>query len=236
MLSIDRFEGKFAICIDEQQKVLQVPVASIPAAAKEGDLISQTSDGYRIESDVSLQHRQTNTSRLSKIASGSRRKGIITALKSAASPLSASFLAERFHVSRQVIVGDIALIRASGEPVLATPQGYLMQHQHQGFIQTIACRHCGDQMLEELYTIVDFGGVLLDVIVEHPLYGQISGQLQISSRYDADQFYQRLHQADAIPLSTLTGGIHLHTVCCPDRLIFDKILESLRRSGILLDN
>ena len=90
-------------------------------------------------------------------------------------------------------------------------------------------------MQEELYAMVDQGCTVRDVIVEHPLYGQITGSLHVSSRYDVDQFIEKCRQSEARPLSDLTGGIHLHTVICPDEDTYRRVKTSLRNLGFLFE-
>ena len=90
-------------------------------------------------------------------------------------------------------------------------------------------------MEAELNAMVDQGCTVLDVIVEHPIYGQLTGPLQLASRYDVAQFLARCSQPDARPLSELTEGIHLHTLSCPDEAAFDRVRQELRRLGILLE-
>jgi len=159
-----------------------------------------------------------------------RRQAILEILHSASTPISASALATRFSVSRQVIVGDIALLRAAGSEISATPRGYVIQRSLGGLIQQVACRHSGADMEAELNAMVDNGCTVLDVIVDHPVYGQITGPLQLSSRYDVQQFIARCTQ----PLSRLTEGIHLHTLSCPDEASYQRTLRSLDSLGFLL--
>ena len=83
--------------------------------------------------------------------------------------------------------------------------------------------------------MVDQGCTVLDVIVEHPLYGQLTGPLQISNRYEVGQFLSRCRQSEALPLSELTEGIHLHTLSCPDEAAFQRARQALRELGILLE-
>lgn len=167
-----------------------------------------------------------------------RRTAISEALRTAEKPVSASVLARRYQVSRQIIVGDIALLRAAGERIFATPRGYVYDAGHNdsgALVRTIACRHHGEKaLIEELYTVVDLGGEVLDVIVEHAVYGQLIGQLQIRSRFDVDAFVEKLNQHRAAPLSSLTEGIHLHTLSCPSEEVFSRIQKALRESGMLL--
>ena len=150
-------------------------------------------------------------------------------------PVSATALAAQCGVSRQIIVGDVALLRAGGLGVLATPRGYvLMRGEKDAQTYTIACRHGRDRLAEELYAVVDNGGALLDVIVDHAVYGQLSGRLHIFSRYDADEFLRKLSSNEASPLSSLTDGIHLHTLSCPSPECFTRICAVLREKGLLI--
>ncbi len=165
--------------------------------------------------------------------SGGRRKALAERLRGAQGPLSAAALARELRVSRQVIVGDVALLRAGGLDVIATPRGYVLPRPPAGVACTLVCRHRPDQMEEELNTIVDQGCTVLDVIVEHPIYGQITGPLQLSNRYEVSQFLARCQAQEAAPLSQLTEGIHLHTVLCPDEDAARRARDALARAGIL---
>jgi transcriptional regulator of NAD metabolism len=163
-----------------------------------------------------------------------RRKEICDVLNTASQPVSASALAARFSVSRQIIVGDIALLRASGAEISATPRGYIFSQVPSGIVRRVACRHDAASMQLELYTMVDEGCTVLDVIVDHPIYGQLTGPLQISNRHEVDLFTERCAQFDAQPLSALTEGIHLHTLSCPDEDSLLRVRNALERLGILL--
>ncbi len=163
-----------------------------------------------------------------------RRKKIADILQTASTPVSASSFAQMLGVSRQLVVGDIALLRAAGAPILATPRGYVLENIAQtGILCTVACRHSAKAIAEELYTVVDCGCTVLDVIVEHPVYGQLLGQLQISSRYDADMFCDALQKNEAQPLCHLTGDVHLHTLRCPSAAHKARVLEALSEKGFL---
>ena len=166
----------------------------------------------------------------------SRRQAILDRLRTADRPVSASALAAGLNVSRQIIVGDIALLRAGGAEISATPRGYVLPRATDGITRTIACRHTLAQTGQELDILVDNGCTVLDVIVEHPVYGQLTGQLQISSRYDVEQFLARIRDSDAAPLSLLTGGLHLHTLCCPNEDAYTRACAALKADGLLLDD
>ena len=167
-----------------------------------------------------------------------RRENILEELRRGGAPVSAGVLARKLKVSRQVIVGDIALLRAANQPITATPRGYLLENEAARpgeLIRTIACRHDREGIARELYAVVDNGCGVLDVIVEHAVYGQISGRLQVFSRFDADDFIRRLEKSRALPLCDLTGGVHLHTVSCPGEDAFRRVLEKLKQEDILFE-
>ena len=81
--------------------------------------------------------------------------------------------------------------------------------------------------------MVDNGCTVVDVIVEHAIYGQISGRLDLSSRYDVAQFVEKLSTEDAPPLSSLTGGVHLHTLLCPDEDAYQRVCSQLEKENLL---
>ncbi len=167
------------------------------------------------------------------MTSAERRSAIEYRLRQATSPVSATALAKEFHVSRQVIVGDVALLRAGGLDVQATPRGYVLGAEPSGVTATLACVHDRAGMERELTAIVDNGGEVVDVIVEHAVYGQLTGQLRLRSRHDVAQFMVKVQ--DASPLSALTDGIHLHTVRCPDGETLERVTQVLKQEGFLLE-
>lgn len=165
-----------------------------------------------------------------------RREEILVLLREADEPMSATAIAARFSVSRQIIVGDIALLRAAGAQILATPRGYLMEPVNKsGQIEKrIAACHTNERMGEELYTIVDLGGTVVDSTVEHSIYGEICVPLHLSSRFEVDAFLEKCQTSGARPLCDLTGGVHLHTIRCADAETMARIEEALRKKGFLV--
>lgn len=164
-----------------------------------------------------------------------RRNGILSYLKQAEGAVSATVLAKQFSVSRQIIVGDVAILRAGGVDVSATPRGYILQipAKKKSVLRKIVCFHTGSQMEEELNLCVDHGCKVLDVIVEHPVYGELSGVLELSTRYDVKQFVNKVAEESAHSLCELTDGIHLHTLECPDESAFERVKEALGAAGLL---
>lgn len=165
-----------------------------------------------------------------------RRTQILQMLKDQTSPLSGTALADAFHVSRQVIVQDIALMRAENHPILSTNRGYLYHRTDSvGLLpkRVVSVRHTTEQVLEEFMTILELGGKILDVVVEHELYGQIRVDLMIESQQDAQEFYEKLMQSKDEPLKILTGDCHYHTIAAPSEKLLDLIEQALQKDGFL---
>lgn len=165
-----------------------------------------------------------------------RREKILAILEQTRTPLSASALAGQLGVSRQIVVGDVALLRAGGRKILATPRGYLLEGAGSCTITLACCHDSWEKMLEEFYAVVDQGGRVEDVTVENPLYGQITGQLRIGTRHEAQEFVRRANQEpDGLLLNMAAGGVHLHTISAPDRESLERIRQALAQAGILYE-
>jgi hypothetical protein len=157
-------------------------------------------------------------------------------LQGAKEPIPGSRLAKELGVSRQVIVQDIALLRAVDRNILSTNKGYVFfQSAQDGVARALHVKHKNAQIEDELNTIVDCGGNVQDVIVEHPIYGQISVDLIIKSRADVVNFVEQVKKYQTKPLNTLTDGEHFHTVNAESERVLDRIEEALRQKGYLLD-
>lgn len=168
--------------------------------------------------------------------SNARRSAIIDVLKKSKTPITGTDLSEHFDVSRQIIVQDIAIIRASGTNVIATSSGYILPQKtdRKKIIKTFVSKHIGfDRMEEELYIVVEYGGKVIDVIVEHPVYGEIVGTLHLSTIEDVDAFIKKVKETGAKPLSILTEGDHFHTIEVPSEKIYDLIMAELREKGFI---
>ena len=165
-----------------------------------------------------------------------RRVGIISFLERQSGPVSGSELARQFGVSRQVIVQDVALLRAENRNILSTNKGYVLHHPHEkqkGYTAVITVEHTAEQTLEEMRTIVDYGGAMLDVFIDHELYGQIRANLVINDVEDAQEFCDKLENSKSEFLKELTEGGHYHTITAPSKKILEMIRKELREKGIL---
>jgi hypothetical protein len=172
-----------------------------------------------------------------KINTELRRNELLSKLKKSHQAVTGSELAEEFGVSRQVIVQDIALLRAKGEKIIATSQGYYYEDNlgMQTIRASIACKHSdGQELRDELTTIVNYGGRIVDVKVEHPIYGELIGNLMISTLEDVEKFLDNYRFNDTSLLSELTEGVHLHTIEVVNKQVLDLIKEKLAEKSLLL--
>lgn len=167
-----------------------------------------------------------------------RRKQIEAILKAENVPVSGTELAKRAGVSRQVIVQDIALLRAENKEIMSTNKGYLMHKADteggRAHIRVLRVNHATKDTLDELQTIVDYGGRVLNVFIEHALYGQICVDLIINNRLDALEFVDQMKGTTDQPLKILTGGGHYHTVTADSEKNLDLIENELKKKGYLV--
>lgn len=166
-----------------------------------------------------------------------RRKSILQMLREQDAPLSGAALARAFGVSRQVIVQDIALLRAENQGILSTNRGYLFRPPAAQTPQprrVFFVRHGDEQVMDEFMTVLELGGSVLDVAVEHELYGEIRVDLLIESAQDAQDFHHRLTHCRDNPLKVLTDDCHFHTVAAPSEKLLDLIEQELRAKGYLI--
>ncbi|MFD3155341.1 transcription repressor NadR [Haloimpatiens sp. FM7330] len=164
-----------------------------------------------------------------------RRRSIEQLLTNSNGPHKGHELAQKYGVTRQVIVKDIAILRAAGKKIVATPEGYMMINKVYGTVKKVlAFNHNKEDIKEELEIIIKYGGKVEDVIVEHPVYGEIRGILMIKNLYDIENFMKNLKEQNAKPLSILTGGVHLHTIQTEDEANMNKIMGELKKKNFLI--
>ena len=163
-----------------------------------------------------------------------RRRKIVALMRQEPSPLSGGRLGKETGVSRQVVVQDIALLRTEGYPIVATARGYILNEPRQAVRLYKVC-HTTEQTGDELKTIVDLGGCVLDVMVNHRVYGKMSPPLNIKNRRDVQLFLKDLETGKSTPLMTVTSGYHFHHVSADTEEILDEIGESLKEKGYLAE-
>jgi len=171
-----------------------------------------------------------------KMTGKERQNFIIQALKKEEKPVTGSKFAELTNVSRQVIVQDISILKAKNEPIIATSQGYIYINadKKESEKSVIVCKHTAEQTKEEMYIIVDHGVIIKNVIVEHQVYGELTASLHVSNRKEVDKFLRKIQQSNASLLSTLTDGIHLHTIEADSADKIKAACRALEKAGILL--
>lgn len=175
---------------------------------------------------------------MKKMLGEERRAEILALLKKSNSALTGTALAKHTHVSRQVIVNDINLLKARNEPILATSQGYLYMAVDQSthFERKIVCAHAAVDTIDEMYTIVDCGVTIKNVMVEHPVYGEITAAIMVSTRHEVDAFIKRVNETNASYLSALTDGTHMHIIRASSNDLLDIAQQRLREKGYLVEN
>lgn len=161
-----------------------------------------------------------------------RRKKIIDLLKESKIPLSGTQLAKLVGVSRQVIVQDMALLRANSHDIVATNQGYLLS-EAASVSRVFKVIHTDEEVEEELSLIVDCGGRVDDVFVSHKIYDVVKAPMNIRSRLDIRRFMDNLASGKSSLLKNVTGGYHYHTVTAESEEILDYIHDALRERGFL---
>lgn len=163
-----------------------------------------------------------------------RRKRILSLMRTSSKPLSGSALGKETGVSRQVVVQDIALLRTEGYPIIATARGYILNETVKARRLFKMC-HTMDQIQEELETIVDMGGSVEDVMVNHRAYGKMSAPMRIRNRRDVARLLENLKTGKSTPLMNLTSGYHFHHISADSVEILDEIRDELRQKELLAD-
>lgn len=165
-----------------------------------------------------------------------RREKLVELLRESKEPISGSKLAKQLGVSRQVIVQDIALLRAGNTEIMPTTKGYVItEAKEKTFARTFFVRHNTSQIEDELCTIVDCGGKVVDVCVVHPIYGQITTPLVIRSRADVYEFVEQVKQNNTTPLKELTKDQHSHTVQAESQEILMRVEKALKDKKYLIE-
>lgn len=163
-----------------------------------------------------------------------RREEILSLIGNSESPVPAGVLAEKFAVSRQVIVQDIAILRANGYDVTATNRGYVLNTKIQAS-RVFKCRHSFDEIVDEGYIVIEAGGRIEDIFVNHRVYGRISARLDLYNKTHVEELYRSLVSGASKPLMSVTDGYHYHTVSADSEEILDKIESLLRARGFLIE-
>lgn len=171
----------------------------------------------------------------SSMTGSDRRQEILKNIKESDRPVSGSKLAKDYDVSRQVIVQDIALLRASGYDIISTNRGYVLEGQTCAE-RVFKVRHTDAQLETELCTIIDLGGQVKNVMVNHKVYGHIEAELGITSRRKVKEFLEDIESGKSTPLKNITSDYHYHTVTADSEETLGLIEDELRKLGFLVEN
>ena len=166
-----------------------------------------------------------------------RRSQLLDILDSSSKPVPGTELGQRLGATRQTVVQDIAILRARGEPIIATSRGYLLASSltPNRYKAILAVRHRPEQTEDELSIMLDLGLRVVDVSVEHPIYGEMRGMLMLDSREDLREWLRTIKEKQVHLLSELTDGIHLHAVEAPRAELIDRARQALRERGYLFE-
>ena len=162
-----------------------------------------------------------------------RRKEILAIVGNSDNALPAAVLAEKLGVSRQVIVQDIAILRANGYDVISTNRGYMLTAQKSAATRVFKCRHTFEQIVDEGYLVIGLGGRIEDVFVNHRVYGRIAARLELYNSTHVEELYRSLVSGASKPLMAVTDGYHYHTVSAADEATLDRIEDALRQAYYL---
>ncbi len=159
-----------------------------------------------------------------------RRQNILKQLSEETGPMSATALSQKFGVSRQIIVKDIARLRENGAEISSLSRGYVLKSPP---VRVFKIIHDDDDVERELNLIVDLGGRIDDVFVYHKVYSKVSARMDIKSRLDVARFVSDIATGKSSLLKNITSGYHYHTVSAQNEETLDIIEEKLRSEGFL---
>ena len=161
-----------------------------------------------------------------------RRKAIVNMLLSSTEPISGGKLSDEFGVSRQIIVQDITVLKGSGYGIHSPHNGYIIQ-QSPLKERVFKMYHTTEQTEDELTTIVNLGGTVVDVFVWHKVYGKMTAALNIFSPLHIKQFIEGVRSGKSTELMNITGGYHYHTVRAESEQMLDEIERALKSKSYI---
>lgn len=164
-----------------------------------------------------------------------RRREIADCIMESSRPVSGMKLAKSFCVSRQVIVQDIALLRASGYDIISTNRGYICRGNRPAAVRVLKMCHTDADIRKEMNMIVDMGGTVEDVFIRHKVYGELRAPLHISSRLKVEKFIDDIQSGKSSPLKNVTSDYHYHTISAENEEILDFIEQTLKKEGICIE-
>lgn len=165
-----------------------------------------------------------------------RRDNIVKFLIESNVPIKGTVIANKYGVTRQIIVKDIAILRAMGQDIIATPDGYVINKKSKDVKAIIAVSHEEKEMFDEMNIVIKYGGTIEDVVVEHPLYGEIRGMLMIKNLNELNKFMTKYNTQKAKLLSVLTNGVHIHTISADNQENLELIIQELKDKNFIVSD
>ncbi len=164
-----------------------------------------------------------------------RRNQLLRYLSDKEHPISGTVLSQKFGVSRQIIVQDIALLRSAHVDIISTNRGYMLPETHKSnVIRVYKCCHTDEQAEDELNCIVDQGGTIINVFVNHKIYGRIHGDMNIRCRRDVNEYIDGIHSGKSALLKKVTSDYHYHTISAENESVLNDIENELAKRGYLV--
>lgn len=163
-----------------------------------------------------------------------RRKQIVQQIENSQVPVSGTKLASAYGVSRQVIVQDIALIRAAGYDIISTNRGYIL-NKAVSVSRIFKVHHTDEQLEREMNAIVDLGGCIDNVMIHHRVYGTMEADLGVNSRRKVAEFMDDIRQGKSSPLKNITSNYHYHRVSADSEETLKLIEQELKKLGFLVE-
>lgn len=59
-LSVDRIEGNYAICEDDNGDMIELPLEKLPKSVQEGDCLVKSGEAYLIDAEETERRREEN--------------------------------------------------------------------------------------------------------------------------------------------------------------------------------
>ncbi len=124
------------------------------------------------------------------------------------------------------------MIRAGGHEITSTNRGYVLKEEP-AVRRTFYVNHSDEALFDELVAVVDMGGKVINVMVEHKVYGKMEADLNIASRRQVNVFMSEIQSGQSSPLKNITSNDHAHIVEAESEEILNLIEEKFREMGIL---
>ena len=83
---------------------------------------------------------------------------------------------------------------------------------------------------------MDLGGNVVNVMVNHRVYGQMEAKLGINSRRKVGRFMDDIQNGKSSPLKNITSGYHYHKIEADSEETLDLIEEMLKNKGFLVEH